>query len=51
MILGVEADLGDTGLGAGNGPRGGDHLALLPEEVDQLEVRGAALGQQILRVV
>ena len=51
MILGVETDLGDAGLGAGHAPRGGDHLALLPEEVDQLEVGGAALGQQVLGVV
>ena len=26
---------------------GGDHLPLLPEEVDQLEVRGSALGQEV----
>lgn len=51
MILRVEADLSDAGLGAGHCPRGGDHLPLLPEEVDQLEVGGAALGQQVLGVV
>ena len=47
----MEADLGDTGLGAGHRSRGGDHLPLLPEEVDQLEVRSAALRQQVLGVV
>ena len=51
MVFGVEADLCDAGLGAGHAPRGGDHLPLLPEEVDQLEVRSAALRQQVLGVV
>ena len=27
------------------------YLALLPEEVDQLMVRGTSLGQQVLRVM
>ena len=51
MILRVEADLSDTGLGAGHGPRGGDHLPLLPEEIDKLEVRAAALCEKVLGVV
>ena len=51
VVLGMEADLGDAGLGAGHRPRCGDHLPLLPEKVDKLEVGGAALGQQVLGVV
>ena len=51
VILRVEADLSDTGLGAGHGPRGGDHLPLLPEEIDKLEVRAAALCEKVLGVV
>ena len=51
VVLGMEADLSDTGLGAGHRSRGGDHLPLLPEEVDQLKVWSAALRQQVLGVV
>ena len=51
MILGVEAHFRDAPRGARHRLRGRDHLPLLPEEVDQLEVRRAALGQQVLGVV
>ena len=51
MILGVEAHFRHAPRCARHRLRGRDHLPLLPEEVDQLEVRRAALGQQILGIV
>ena len=43
VVLRVEADLSHPAPGLG----AGDDLPLLPEEVDQLEVRGSALGQEV----
>ena len=51
MIFGMEADFRDVSSGVGHCLGRGDHFPLLPEEVDQLEVWAASLGQQVLRVV
>ena len=48
MILGVEAHFRDAPRGARHRLRGRDHLPLLPEEVDQLEVWSTSLRQQVL---